>query len=217
MLDDLLGKFMISGEYRNPKFAITDLFKISTVIISETTMPLEWTHWYTSYPLKTDFIPALVPWEPKGPYYFLKPQITGVELTLKFAKKRARSQFPLCHVEPKTGQVRFIALKPPYLQRQPCNTTSGTGCFCFTVPWKVLVFAKRENVPAKCWQVLRDSGIVRIALLFKFSYYLKKGFCCHICSVLTYASEFARMLSKANPCSMKMGHFLSQCWIARKT
>ena len=44
MLDDLLGKFMISGEYQNPKFAITDLFKISTVIISETTMPLEWTH-----------------------------------------------------------------------------------------------------------------------------------------------------------------------------
>ena len=105
MLDDLLGKFMISGEYWNPKFAISDLFKISTVIISETTMPLEWTHWYKSHPSKTDFIPTLLPWEPKGPYYFWKPQITSFELTLKFVKKRAHGQFPLPRVEPKIGQV----------------------------------------------------------------------------------------------------------------
>lgn len=175
MLDDLLGKFMISGEYWNPKFAISDLFKISTVIISETTMPLEWTHWYKSHPSKTDFIPTLLPWEPKGPYYFWKPQITSFELTLKFVKKRAHGQFPLPHVEPKIGQVCFIALKPPYLQRQPCNIAPGTKCFVSQCPGK-MSFSQRENVRTKCWQVLRDSGIVRIALLLKFSYYLKKVF-----------------------------------------
>lgn len=74
MLDDLFGKLMASGEYWIPEFIVTDFFLISTVIISETTMPLEWTHKHESYPSKTEFIPALLPWELKGPRYFLKPQ-----------------------------------------------------------------------------------------------------------------------------------------------
>lgn len=84
---------------------------------------------------------------------------------MKFAKKRSPlNQFPLHHVEPKIGQVGFIALKLPL----------EVDAFVSQCPGKDLVFTKRENVPSKCCQVLRDSGIVKIALLFKFSYYLKK-------------------------------------------